>query len=412
MLAFIRDNAAWLAAGFLLTFTSSYGQTYFISIFAGEIRADFGLSHGSWGAIYALGTLASAITMLWTGTLADRFRVRGLALFVLPFLAAACLAMAAVPYVWALPLVVYALRLGGQGMTTHIAIVAMGRWFVAGRGKALSVAALGFTIAESLLPIVFVALMGPVGWRALWVLAAFMVLAVIPVLLILLQRERVPSADAEINISAGMDGRHWRRGEMLQHWLFWAMLPLMAGPSACITSLFFHQVHVAEIKEISHLAFVAMFPIFTATSVAMMVLSGFALDRFGTARLLPFLPLPIAAGFLVLGTTGSIAGIAFGMALIGLSMGANSTVPNAFWAEFYGTRNLGAIKSVATAVMVFGSAVGPVLTGGLIDAGVGFQFQLQMMGVYFLVTAGIVTLAMRRAGRLLAPAGEVDIVGA
>lgn len=412
MLTFFRDNAAWLAAGFLLTLTSSYGQTFFISIFAGEIRAAFGLSHGGWGAIYALGTLGSAATMLWAGTLADRFRVRDLVQIVLPILAGACLAMAAVPGAWALPFVIYALRLGGQGMTTHIAIVAMGRWFVVSRGKALSVATLGFTVGEALLPITFVALLGVLDWRVLWVLAAALVFAVMPVLAGLLRQERVPSADAEINASTGMDGRNWRRGEMLRHWLFWAMVPLMLGPSAFNTALFFHQVHVAEIKGISHLSFVTLFPIYTLSSVGMMVASGFALDRFGTARLLPLLPLPIACGFLVLGTADNVASVALGMALIGLSTGANSTLPNAFWAEFYGTRNLGGIKAVATAVMVFGSAVGPVLTGSLIDAGFGLDRQMVLIGFYFIVTAAIVALAMRRAKRRLAPSGEVDVVGA
>ena len=44
---FLRDNAPFLSVGVLLTFVSSFGQTFFISVFAGEIRAEFGLSHGA-----------------------------------------------------------------------------------------------------------------------------------------------------------------------------------------------------------------------------------------------------------------------------------------------------------------------------------------------------------------------------
>ncbi|MCH9825026.1 MAG: MFS transporter, partial [Alphaproteobacteria bacterium] len=86
-LSFLRLNVRWLAAGALLMFMSSFGQTFFISIFAGEIRAEFGLSHGEWGGIYALGTLASAIVMVWSGGLTDRFRVRTLGPVVLVCLA-------------------------------------------------------------------------------------------------------------------------------------------------------------------------------------------------------------------------------------------------------------------------------------------------------------------------------------
>ena len=394
---FLRDNAAWLAAGFLLTLTSGYGQTFFISVFAGEIRAEFGLSHGQWGAIYSLGTLASAILMIWAGTLTDRFRVRELALAILPFFALACLAMAVVPGAWALTLVIFALRFAGQGMTIHVAIVAMGRWFVATRGKALSVATLGVAMSESLMPIIFVALLGSFAWRSLWALAAVLILAVIPVLMLLLRHERTPQADLQFNPATGMDGHHWTRAQVLRHWLFWCMIPMMLGTPTFVTALFFHQVHLAEIKGLSHLSFVTLFPVYTGVSVIAMLLSGIALDRFGTSRLLPFFLLPVAAAFLVLGTTGSLAGMAVGMALAGMTSGMNSTLPNAFWAEFYGTQHLGSIKAMATAVMVFGSAVGPVLTGQLIDLGLDFENQMILIAIYFLLASVLVGFAMRWA---------------
>jgi hypothetical protein len=54
-----------LLAGALLTLVSSFGQTFFISLFAGESRKTFNLSHGDWGAIYGFGTFASAIVLIW-----------------------------------------------------------------------------------------------------------------------------------------------------------------------------------------------------------------------------------------------------------------------------------------------------------------------------------------------------------
>ena len=157
--SFLRENAKWLSAGMLLTFLSSFGQTFFISLFAGEIRGEFGLSHGEWGGIYTLGTGVSAVVMIWAGGLTDRFRVRVLGAVVLFMLMGACLFMAANPSVWLLPVVIFALRFTGQGMTSHIAVVAMSRWFIATRGKALSIATLGFAVGEALLPIVFVGLL-------------------------------------------------------------------------------------------------------------------------------------------------------------------------------------------------------------------------------------------------------------
>ncbi|MEO0692942.1 MAG: MFS transporter, partial [Pseudomonadota bacterium] len=174
--SFLRDNARFLTAGALLTFASSFGQTYFISVFAGEIRGEFGLTHAGWGAIYAAGTMASAVVMIWLGLLTDRFRARALGVGVLISLAAACLLMALTPAVWLLPGAVFALRLAGQGMSSQVATVAIARWFVATRGRALSIASLGFAVGESLLPLIFVALLVVAPWRSLWVLAAVIAL--------------------------------------------------------------------------------------------------------------------------------------------------------------------------------------------------------------------------------------------
>ena len=388
--SFLRDNAAWLAAGFLLTFSSSYGQTFFISLFAGELRATFGLSNGQWGGLYTLATTASAIVMVWAGTLTDRYRVRALGQWVLIGLALACVAMAAVPSIFALGLVIFALRFTGQGMTSHIAVVAMARWFSASRGKALAIARLGYTSGEAFLPMIFVGLLAVQPWRVLWVVAAFGALIAIPVLLALLRRERVPSEMSGGDAAAGMGGRHWTRGEVLRHRLFWLAVPLMIGPPAFGTALFFHQVHMVEVKGWDLISYVALFPLFSGVSFIFMLLSGLAVDRFGTARLIPWILLPYVAGFLLLAQAQSLGTAAIALALFGMTNGGMGTVPPAFWAEFFGTRHLGAIKAMVAALMVFGSAIGPGLTGALIDLGFDFPSQMTAIAVYFAVAAGMI----------------------
>lgn len=90
---FFRRNAPWLMAGFLLTFASSFGQTFFIAIFAGDIRGEYGLSHAGWGGVYALATMTSAAVMVFAGGLTDSFRVRLVGSAVLLGLAAAAVMM-------------------------------------------------------------------------------------------------------------------------------------------------------------------------------------------------------------------------------------------------------------------------------------------------------------------------------
>jgi len=393
--AFLAENSRWLAAGMLLTFCSGFGQTYFISIFAGAIRDEFGIGHGAWGGIYTAGTLGSAAVMLWAGGLADRFRVRALGAGVLIWLAAACVAMAALPSVWLLVPAIFALRLAGQGMAVHVAMVGMARWFVARRGRAVAIASLGVSAGEALLPLGFVALMSVLPWRALWLVAACVPLAALPLLIRLLRVERTPQSFAADESRAGMGGRHWTRAEMLRHPLFWTIMPLMLSPAAFVTVLFFHQVHLANVKGWVLAEFVALFPLYTSVTVGTMLLAGGVIDRLGTARLIPFYQLPMAGGFLWLSQATTIPGAAVAMAAVALSVGVHIAVVQVLWAERYGTRNLGAIKATATAVTVLGTALGPGISGVLIDAGLAFPGQMGGIAAYILGAGLLATAGLR-----------------
>ncbi|WP_367646863.1 MFS transporter [Ruegeria arenilitoris] len=394
---YLIENANWLSAGVLLTFMSSFGQTFFISIFSGHIRTEFGLTHGSWGAIYSLGTTVSAIVMIWAGGLTDIFRVRILGPVVLAGLAMAAMAMATNTALFLLPVMIFLLRLFGQGMSIHLAQVAMARWFTATRGKALSVASLGYAIGESLLPLIFVAAMAFLDWRWLWVVAAGVTITGIPVLMGLLRHERTPQSLTGDHTATGMQDRHWTRRAALLHPLFWFMAPAILGPSAFITAFFFHQVHLAAVKDWPHIQLVALFPMFTGMSILSMFAAGWALDRWGTARIMPYYQLPMAVGFAILSVTDTIGGALVGLIFLALTVGANTTLPSAFWAEFYGTRHIGAIKALATAVMVLGSAIGPALTGVLIDRGISLGTQFLWIAVFFVLVCALCWIGIRRA---------------
>ncbi|MBL4768448.1 MAG: MFS transporter [Rhodobacteraceae bacterium] len=397
LLSYLSRNAPWLAAGGLLTFLSSFGQTFFISIFAGEIRSTFELSHGDWGGIYTIGTSAAALVMVWAGSLTDYFRVRVLGPLVLVGLASACLAMAFNASIWMLPVIIFALRLFGQGMSGHIAVVAMSRWFTTTRGRALSIAALGFAVGEAILPIAFVSLLGIIDWHLLWVAAATICLIAGPVLMLLLRKERTPQSMSQGSNATGMQGRNWTRIEAVKNPLFWFMIPGLLGPSAFGTAFFFHQVHYAEIKGWTHVQLVSMFPIFSVFAVVSMIASGWALDRWGTARLMPFIQLPLIACFLIFSAATTLIGALVGFMVFALTVGANSTIPNAFWAEFYGTAHIGSIKAMAAAVMVLGSALGPGITGYLIDAGVDLERQFVGISFYFLFTTAMMYIGISRS---------------
>lgn len=212
-LVFLRTNLRWLGAGLLLTFFSAFGQTYFISLSAGELRETFDLSHGAFGGLYMGATLCSAISLTYVGKFVDTHPLALVAGAVVFGLALFSSAMASVSSVTMLFFVLFGLRLFGQGMMTHVAMTAMGRWYEAQRGRAVSIAALGMQCSEAILPLTYVALAAGLGWRGTWWAGAGVLLLVaLPLLLLLLRVERVPrgaapGADADEARPSGVSGR-------------------------------------------------------------------------------------------------------------------------------------------------------------------------------------------------------------
>ena len=70
------------------------------------------------------------------------------------------------------------------------------------------------------------------------------------------------------------------------------------------------------------------------------------------------------------------------MVLAGVTSGLAGTVVGSMWAEVYGVRHLGAIRAMATAIMVVSTAGSPVTMGWLIDAGVSMETIAWLCCVY------------------------------
>ena len=403
MLSFLAENKRWLATGLLLALGACLGHTWFIALFAGQIRSEFGLSDGQWGLLYTAATLSSAALLFGRGSWADTVPLSRLAPLVAVAFAGAAVLMAVGQAIWTLGIAVFLLRFCGQGMFSHIQQTAMARWFVATRGRAMAIANLGYTTGQMLLPLPAVLLMGWIGWRASWlVVAGILLLVILPLLVWLLKQDRAPQASHGGGLgAAGFDGRHWKRREALRHWLFWALVPLMLTPGYVGTVVFFHQVHIAEIKGWTLVAMAPAYPAWALSEVAAVFAAGWFADRFGPTRLLPLALLPMGLGIALIGMAQTPTAWIIGIGLIGLTQGVTNTVWGTLLPATYGTNHIGSVRAVASAVLVVSTALGPGVGGVIIDAGIPVPQQAGVMALWCLG----VSLAMLPVMRKLLRAG-------
>lgn len=367
--------------GVALVFFSSFGQTFFISLFVPGILEDFSLSNARFGMIYSLATLASGITLFFVGTGIDTMPLKKYALLVAAGLAISALVLGFSKGIIMLVVGLYGLRLFGQGLCTHTAQTAMGRYFTSLRGKALSIASQGFTLGEALLPVTFVFLIGWMGWRNGWLLAGLIIAVALPVVILLtLRKNPADSAEPVLKVAVGSNGGEpfWRRSMVLRDPRFYLMLPGILLSPFLLTGLFLYQTQLAGYKswDIEWLA--SAFVAFAAARSLFALISGQLTDRYTACRIFPFFLIPLLTGLFVLLHSQHPSAAFVYLFLAGTSEGFASNVKTALFAELYGTENLGTIRSMISMLMVFGTAASPILFGYALDAGLSFGVIIQI----------------------------------
>jgi MFS family permease len=395
-LAFLLRHRRFLGFGALVAASSSFGQTWFVSLFGADIRAAFDLGHAGFGAVYSIATLASGIALFWVGRLVDRFSLSRVVTAAYLALAAGCLAMVAASGVIALGFTLFVLRIAGQGMLTHASATAMARHFERGRGKALSIAALGFPLAETVLPAGAVAAAAWLGWQGAWIACAVLVAcALLPLALVLARSAPVDEADEPRarGAPALRRRRDWTRREVVRDPRFALVLPALLAAPFISAGVMFHQVHLVEAKGWTLGWLAACYVGYAGAKIGGNLVCGPMVDRFTAVHLFPLFlpPLALALALLAAGDH-RLVGLGF-FALAGLTTGFGGPIGGAYWAERYGLAHLGAIRALAMSIMVLGSALSPVAYGWLLDAGIGFEAIASASAMYVVGAVALAGLA-------------------
>ncbi|MCM8560803.1 MFS transporter [Pseudomonas shahriarae] len=369
-LKFVSLNWKGLLFGATLMATSSFGQTYFVALYSGSFRGFFSLSDGELGAIYAVATLFSALTLPWVGRLIDRVSLFRYTLFVAMGLVLASLVTAFSVGIITLGIGFYLLRLSGQGLMVHTAMTATARKFPFDAGKALGVIALGLALAQALMPLAAVGLIGAIGWRLAWVVNALTVTAIIAFALRLLPTTISIEKKYSDRITAPPTAlRLWRDPRIL------LTLPIILASPFITTGFFFHQARLSEEMNWSIAWIAGWFIAYALTQALSLIISGPMLDRYGPVRILPFFMAPQGIAMVALYLSSSIWVAPLYLILTGVSSAVASTLSTALWMQLYGQEQLGRIRSLVGAWSVVASGASPVIMGILIDQGITLRFQ-------------------------------------
>ncbi len=364
--------------GFALTFFSSFGQTFLVSVFVPGFLESFGISNAYFGSLYSAATLGSAFVLAWAGAMIDKVSLKRYALIITAGYVVAIWIIASSQWIWMLFIGLLGLRLFGQGLCGHTAHTTMGRYFFTTRGRALSLTNLGFSFGEAVLPITITALIGAVGWRMGWTYISFFVLLLLPAIIVYTlgrdPREHAENGTQTDSGNADRDatGHQWRRRLVLRDPRFYLLLPGAVAAPFLLTGFFLYQMQLADFKGWNMETMATAFIAFAVSKSASSLLTGSLIDRFTACRLFPFFLVPMLAGFGSLLVSTEPVMVYMYMFLAGVSMGAAFTINTALYVELYGTANLGTIRSMMAMFMVISTAISPILFGLLLDAGHSF----------------------------------------
>lgn len=392
----LRDSLPLLVFGLILTFFSSFGQTFLLSLYVPSIEALLGISNTAFGSLYAVATLSSAFTLPWLGGRFDRMPIRGYTLMVLLGLTASLVLLSSARHIAIVVIAFYGLRLFGQGLMSHTAVSAMARYFRANRGKAIGIATLGHPVGEATLPLLVTLLIGGFGWRSTLQFSAFSIAVfVLPVSLILLRsakgRLEKFEATAEATDNAGSKRTIW---QLVSERRFWIITPLVFMTGYTNTALFFFQLKLGTARDWSAEWVAGSLSAFALASALGMAGVGPLVDRWSGKRLFPAYMIPYVVGLVLLVLFRQAWSYPVALLFMGLANGSGSTIKNAMLAEVYGIQIIGKVRSVFTTVMVISTALGPISFGVLLDAQFSFSW-------IFVLVAAVVMLTILNGWRRL-----------
>ena len=374
--------------GFIFTFFSSFGQSFFLGIFNSSIRNELSITHGQFGSIYASATLLSSFLLIWVGKKIDDIDISKFAFFVILLLSFSCFVFSKISSLSFLFFSIFLMRFSGQGMMSHTATTTISRYFTKSRGKALSTGWFGLSSAEFMLPVLMIYLLTITDWRNIWLYISLIVIIFLPIASYTLVKNLnfESREDSTEDKFKQKNIKNWKRSEVIKDFRFYILCANMLAMPWIATGTFVYQSFILSSKNWGPYVIAQSFMSYSILSLITLFISGFLIDKFTSRKLLIYMNIPLLLSVIVIYYFDNpISSFVF-LGLIGISNGLANVLGSSTWAEIYGVKYIGSIKALTTALMVFATAFGTALFGLLIDKGFSIEQIAVVSGIYISIS--------------------------
>ncbi len=380
-------NKKVIIFGFIFTFFSSFGQSFFLGLFNAPIRNELGITHGQFGNIYATATIFSSLLLIWVGKKIDEYQIIYYSFFVILLLSFSSLFFSFINSIIFLSIGIFLMRFSGQGLMSHTSTTTISRFFERSRGKALSTIWFGLSSAEFILPVLVTYLFLIYSWRSVWQGIAIIVIIFLPfVVLNTIKNIKLDSREKDLDPKKSFKIKSWRRGEVIKDYRFYIVSLNMLAMPWIATGVFVYQSFISDSKMWNIYTIPKAFMVYSLASIITLFFSGFLVDKFTSRKLIPFMNLPLLiAMFVLFYYQHEISAFIF-LGLVGISNGLANVLGSSTWAEIYGVKFIGSIKALTTAFMVFSTAFGTAVFGLMIDKGFSIENIAFVSGIYIVIS--------------------------
>ena len=380
-------NKKVIIFGFIFTFFSSFGQSFFLGLFNAPIRNELDITHGQFGNIYATATIFSSLLLIWVGKKIDEYQIIYYSFFVIILLFFSSLIFSFINSIYFLAIGIFLMRFSGQGLMSHTSTTTISRFFERSRGKALSTIWFGLSSAEFILPVLITYLFIVYSWRSVWQGIAILIILFLPfVILNTIKTIKLDSREKDLNPKKIFNVKSWKRIEVIKDYRFYILSLNMLAMPWIATGVFVYQSFISESKMWNIYTIPKAFMFYSLASIITLFFSGFLVDKFTSRKLIPIMNIPLFFAVIVLFYFNHEISAFIFLGLVGISNGLANVLGSSTWAEIYGVKFIGSIKALTTALMVFSTAFGTAVFGLLIDKGFSIENIAFIAGVYILLS--------------------------